>query len=266
MEKADTEEFFAGAIQFDARLSTDYRVGRALSADAADVWCAVLEPILTPLGRPTVLDLGCGTGRFSIVIGRRFRTRVIGVEPSWAMLRTAAADDPPPNVSYAGGRAERLPLGDGSCDVGWLSHVIHHVADPQACARELRRVLRPEGSVLIRGTFGDRTDGFPILFRFFPGAQRVAARFPTLGRVIAAFGDAGFVPETLRRIQQKTCDGLRQLADRTRLRADSTLALLSDAEFRRCQSTLEHAAQREAEPVPVVETLDFLVLRRMRRA
>lgn len=262
MQKADIKEFFAGAVQYDARLSTGYQVGRSLSADTADIWCAVLEPFLAPFGRSTVLDLGCGTGRFSTVIGRRLRTRVIGVEPSWDMLRMAAADNPPPNVSYASGRAECLPLGDGSCDVGWLSHVIHHIADPEACARELWRVLRPQGSVLIRGTFGDRTDGFPTLFRFFPGAQRIAAQFPTLRRVIAAFGDACFVPETLRRIQQKTCDGLRELADRTRLRADSTLALLSDAEFQRCHSVLEDAAEQEAEPTPIIETLDFLVLRR----
>jgi len=77
MQKADVKEFFAGAVQYDAGLSTGYRVGRALSADTADIWCAVLEPLLAPFGRPTVLDLGCGTGRFSTVIGRRFGTRVI---------------------------------------------------------------------------------------------------------------------------------------------------------------------------------------------
>lgn len=178
------------------------------------------------------------------------------------MLRVAAADNPPPNVSYASGRAECLPLQDRSCDVAWLSHVIHHILDLETCAQELRRVLRSQARVLIRGTFGDRTDGFPTLFHFFPGAQKIAAEFPTFGQVTARFDGAGFAVETLRQVQQETCEGLRELARRTRLRADSTLALLPDGEFQRCQRALERAAEQDAEPTPVLETLDFLVLQR----
>jgi ubiquinone/menaquinone biosynthesis C-methylase UbiE len=253
MRRADTQRFFAGAVHYDGCISTGYQAGRALSAETTDIWCAVLEPLLAPFRQLTLLDPGCGTGRSSTVTG---------VEPSRQMLRVAAADSPPPNVSYASGRAECLPLQDCSCDVAWLSHVIHHIPDLETCAQELRRVLPVEGRVLIRGTFGDRTDGFPTLFHFFPGAQGITAEFPTVGQITARFDGAGFAVETLRRIQQKTCEGLRELASRTRLRADSTLALLPDVEFQRCQYAVECAAEQEAEPTPVLETLDFLVLRR----
>src|SRR5713101_7544226 len=144
MRKAEAPRFVAGAVQYDGCMSTGYQAGRALSAATENTWCAVLEPLLAHFPAPTVLDLGCGTGRFATVIGRRFRARVIGVEPSRQMLRIAATALPPPNVSYAGGRAECLPLRDRSCDVAWLSHVIHHISDRDACAKELRRVLRPE--------------------------------------------------------------------------------------------------------------------------
>jgi ubiquinone/menaquinone biosynthesis C-methylase UbiE len=259
-------KFFPGSVHYDGCMSMGYQSGRALSADTADIWCAVLKPLLATPVQPTVLDLGCGAGRFSMVLGGQLHARVVGIEPSWPMLSTAAAQSPPPSISYAAGRAEALPLRDHSCDPAWLSRVIHHIPDRDACACELARVLRAHGRVLIRGTFGDRTDGFPTLFHFFPGAREIAAQFPTLGEVTAAFDRAGFMLESVQRVQQATCVGLQNLADRTRLRADSTLALLPDAEFWHCQSALERAAERETPAAPVIETLDFLVLRQTSRA
>ena len=68
--------------------------------------------------------------------------------------------------SVAAGAAESIPLKDNSCGLAWLSHVWHHVRDRHACARELRRVLGHGSTVLVRGTFGDKLDGFPTLFRY----------------------------------------------------------------------------------------------------
>jgi ubiquinone/menaquinone biosynthesis C-methylase UbiE len=259
MGDAAAKPFFPGAVDYDSRISTNYPASRALSAETATTWCAAVEPFVRASRLLILLDLGCGTGRFSALFAERFPVRVVGLDPSRGMLNAAAGT--PKNLAYAAARGESLPLRDRSCDVVWLSHVIHHVPDPETCARELRRVIKPDGRVLIRGTFGDRTDGFATLFRFFPRAQEVAAQFPTLEQIAGYFARAGFAVESLRRVQQETCRSLREFAGRTRLRADSTLALLSDCEFERCQRALESAAEREAQPTPVVETLDFLVLR-----
>jgi hypothetical protein len=59
---------------------------------------------------------------------------------------------------------------------------------------------------------------------------------PAPGNYVASYGSAGFSVEGLQRVQQKTCDSLQEFAARMRLRADSTLILLSDAEFERRQS------------------------------
>jgi hypothetical protein len=98
------------------------------------------------------------------------------------------------------------------------------------------------------------------LFRFFPGAREVAAEFPSLAVVISDFVAAGFAVEHLQTVQQTVCGSLAELADRTRLRADTTLTLLADSEFARGQSALEDAAAAERQATPVVETLDLLVL------
>lgn len=176
------------------------------------------------------------------------------------MLRAATQGPDRENLFYAAARSEQLPLSDSCCDLAWISQVIHHIPDREACARELRRVLGRGGYVLIRGAFADRLDGFPTLLRFFPGTRTIMTQIPTVEQVLASFRSAGFTVEELRRVPQKTCDNLAEFAERTRLRADSTLSLLSDAEFERCQAALERAA-REEPPAPVIEIIDLLVLR-----
>jgi hypothetical protein len=76
------------------------------------------------------------------------------------------------------------------------------------------------------------------------------------------FSASRFSFETVRPVVQQTCSSLKELAARTRLRADTTLALLTDEEFWRRQAALEDAAGREIAPTPVIDTLDLLVLRK----
>jgi SAM-dependent methyltransferase len=253
--------FEPGAVTYEGDLSANYPPARMLSTETAETWSGVLRPFLATFYRPTVLDLGCGTGRFSTLISDRFGATVVGIDPSIAMLQTAVRNAEAGKVQYAAAQAERLPLAESSCAVAWMSQVMHHIRDRNACAAELHRVLRSNGVALIRGTFGDRLDGFPTLFKFFPGARQLAARFPTVGEISAVFEAEGFSLERTQRIQQKTCHSLREFATRTKLRADSTLVLLPDSEFEACQMALEEAASRERVPSPVIETIELLVLR-----
>jgi hypothetical protein len=143
-----------------------------------------------------------------------------------------------------------------------LSHVFHHVRERAICASELRRVVRCGGRVLVRGTFADQLDGFPTLFRFFPGARRICEDLPTLGETAAVFAAEKFTLEVHRRIQQQTCGSLREFAERMSKRADTSLTLLADNEFEAGVAALRQAADRESEPTPVVETVDLLVFQR----
>jgi SAM-dependent methyltransferase len=179
------------------------------------------------------------------------------------MLAAATKDQSSPPVAYVAAKAENIPLRDKSCDVAWLSQVFHHIRDHRACVRELHRILRANGLVLIRGAFGDRLDGFPTLFRFFPGTRLICEGLPTTSDAAAVFASEGFTFEADRRIQQRTCGSLREFAQRTRLRADTALALIPDQEFEQGLAGLERAAAAEHEPRPVLETLDLLVFRIM---
>jgi ubiquinone/menaquinone biosynthesis C-methylase UbiE len=252
--------FFPGSVDYEGPMSRDFNAGRAVSSHSSAVWRAALEP---HIGRANnVLDLGSGTGRFSVLVAEWFDTTVIGVEPAAGMREVAANSARHPKVFYVAGSAEQLPLREMSLTAALLSNVYHHVADRRSCASELHRVLRPDGRVLIRGVFARRL-GEITMFDYFPEAKAVCEQFPTMEETVRTFTEAGFEFETIDRVVQQICSGLKELAARTRLRADTTLALMSDEQFSARQAALEAAAVREKEPSPVIETLDLLVLRRV---
>lgn len=98
------------------------------------------------------------------------------------------------------------------------------------------------------------------LFRYFPGARRVAETFPTVEATAAAFAEAGFAVETLRSVPQVSAPDLRTFLGHVRMRADSTLRPLPYEEFAAGLRALESAAAGPAGQAPVVDRLDLLVL------
>ena len=97
----------------------------------------------------TVADLGCGTGNASELLAPLVK-HVYAVDQSMPMLKAAkkrlAVHD---NISFVCGAMEQLPLGDASVDAAVSMLVFHHVTDPLAALREVRRVLRPGGVAMI---------------------------------------------------------------------------------------------------------------------
>jgi ubiquinone/menaquinone biosynthesis C-methylase UbiE len=246
-------------VDYD-QMAPSYEHGRALPLDALEDWRAALAAYLPPASGLPVLDLGAGTGLFATALATWFDVRVVGVEPSEGMRRHARPARSHPLGAYVGGQAARLPLRDRCCGGAWLSTVIHHLGDLAHCALELRRVLAPGGPLLIRSAFPGRHERI-TLFWFFPGAQRIAETFPTVEATVAAFATAGFAFQALRPVPQVSAPSLRASVDRVRLRADSTLKLLSDEEFAKGLAALERAAAAETAPTPVIDHLDLLVLR-----
>jgi len=157
-------------VDYDT-MAGDYVEGRALPPAGLEPWREAIQPWLPgDAGGSPVLDLGAGTGQFAAAIAGWLGVRVVAVEPSAGMRAQAASAHPHPAVALLGGRAERLPLRDACCAWAWVSTVVHHLDDLPAAARELRRVLRPDGPVLLRQAFPDRLDGVTLYRRFFPGA------------------------------------------------------------------------------------------------
>lgn len=236
-----------------------YDRGRTLSLDQIDELRVVLARYLGGAHK-RVLDLGSGTGIFAEAFASWFDVSVVGVEPSRAMRQQALAKVAG-RVSYVGGEAEHIPLAEHTCDCAWLSTVLHHVRDRAQCARELRRVLRGDGRVLIRSGFGDRLDGVRWL-RYFPSARTIAAeRWPTIEATTEIFATAGFAVEALRAIPEIVAPNLGAYYRRIAVRANSTLTLIDDDEFEQGIERLRQEAAAASGTEPVVDRRDLLVLR-----
>jgi ubiquinone/menaquinone biosynthesis C-methylase UbiE len=105
-----------------------------------------------------VLDVGCGTG-FATEALLRETEEVYGLDQSAHQLQRAYAKFGKRGpVRFHRGDAERLPFADDSFDVVWSSGSIEYWPNPVAALRELRRVARPGGRVLVVGPdYPDRT-------------------------------------------------------------------------------------------------------------
>lgn len=111
---------------------------------------AVVEAIAPKAGE-RVLDLGAGMGAATVEAARTGAT-VLAVDPTPFMRAILGARCRWPgrgSVQVLDGAAESLSIEDGSIDALWTVNTIHHWTDrPRAC-RELARVVRPGGRILL---------------------------------------------------------------------------------------------------------------------
>ena len=245
-------------------LPAAYARSRRLSPETAGLWMDVVAEFLAPSREPgqaslRILDLGCGTGRFAPLLAERFGARVVGVEPSEKMRTQAVENASHPQVTYLAGSAEATRCEDASFDAVFLSMVLHHFRSiPDACP-ELRRVLQPDGRVLLRSAFRGRLSAVGF-YEFFPSALAAdEARMPDLDATIATFRDAGLALVTHRVVAQTFSKSMREQYERLKLRSISTFELISDEEFHEGIEAMRGAAEAETQPKQVTERIDFLV-------
>ena len=128
----------------------------------------------------TVLDLGCGTGRFSRGLAETFKATVIALDPSIKMLNQAPPAKDGIRLLYASACAEALPLPAKSVDLIFISMVFHHFTDPHHAARECRRVLGDHGRVCLRTASIEMIPEYPYV-PFFPASlPLLQKRLPSL--------------------------------------------------------------------------------------
>jgi ubiquinone/menaquinone biosynthesis C-methylase UbiE len=104
---------------------------------------------LTPADR--IIDIGCGPGAAVRLAGRR-ADAAIGIDPSPVMLRLARQISRfrrARHVSWAEGKAEKLPVPDGQATVAWAISSVHHWDDMSAGLSEAMRALAPGGRLVL---------------------------------------------------------------------------------------------------------------------
>jgi ubiquinone/menaquinone biosynthesis C-methylase UbiE len=133
----------------DARLVDAYDRGNEMPEESLRAW---VELIATYVQRPSpcIIEVGAGTGIFSAAMARWLEgSSVLAVDASEAMLADAQRHHAHPCVRFVSGAAEAVPASADTFDLAFLSRVIHHLHDRAEAARELARVLRVGGKVIV---------------------------------------------------------------------------------------------------------------------
>ena len=140
-----------------SRAAQDYDASAFLQKEVSERLLERLE--LTTLAPVRVLDVGCGTGRPTRQLLKRYpKAEVIGVDLAPGMLAVAESHHPwfGKRARYIQAEASDVPLPDGSCDLVYASLLLQWCQDLDKTLLEWRRLLKPHG-LLLFSTLGPDT-------------------------------------------------------------------------------------------------------------
>ncbi len=187
-----------------------------------------------------MLDVGCGTGRWSQALSER-GSRVWGVDESAEMVELARRR----GVNAKQASAEALPFKEGWFERALLVLVIHVFDRPRAFG-ELGRVLAADGRIAI-ATFAAAQFEHHYLNPYFPSMPEIdRARFPTVEALREELAAAGFSSRTVPVHQQRSMSR-DWVLERIRGRFISTLLLLDEDEYAEGLAKAERELPEEVE-------------------
>lgn len=110
---------------------------------------AVEKQVMQQPGSQRILDLGCAAG-WNMSRFRQYGRAPFGIDVVPERVALAAFHGP---VALASGLA--LPFADAAFDVIYIQHVLHHIGDVTQALREVRRCLKPGGTLFLVETVED---------------------------------------------------------------------------------------------------------------
>jgi len=238
-----------------------YHSSRALTSADVDRWVSLIQEVLPRAASTLLIDLGCGTGRFTIPLAEQLGVSVISVDPSQKMLREAARNTSSPHIAYQEGRAESIPLGASVAALIFMSNAIHHVRSLDKALREMWRVLQPHGIVFIRNYSLENLASLHYL-QFFPEAIQISRKmiWPR-STLVEQFTARGFTKLSQDTVHQEASPDLESYLRKIESRVYSDLALISDETFDRGIARMKEACTSLGGG-PVLEEVDYFVFQR----
>jgi SAM-dependent methyltransferase len=151
----------------------------------------VVREVLDRSAPGRALDAACGTGRWAMELVARGHS-VIGVDETPEMLEIARRKVP--GAEFRVGRLESLPLDTGSVDFAICALALAHCPDLHAPLRELARVLRPGGWLVVSDLhpFNVILGGGALFQKGDGGYGLVRGHAHGHGDYVGAFVTAGF--------------------------------------------------------------------------
>lgn len=238
-----------------------YGKSRRLPEETMALWLETISRYVPRDSTKTIIDLGCGTGRFTKGLSDHFSAKVYGIDLSQKMLTVARQTLISPLIGFVQGTAESIPLADGVADLVFLSMVYHHIQHKSKAVCEIRRVLKGSGFLCIRTSTQDSVDSY-LWLRFFPGARQIElTRAPSRRGITDFLQGNGFEVMEHTIVRQLFTVNLRDYFEKISLRGLSSLQAITDFEFHEGLIRLKKHCYEEETGEPVFEPIDLFLFR-----
>ena len=129
------------------------------------------------------LDIGCGTGNYTIALAE-YGINIFGVDPSDQMLNEARSRNR--DIKWLKGTAEELPVVNEVLDGAIATLTIHHWTNLQASFSEINRVLSGNGRLVLFTSTPEQMKGY-WLNHYFPEMLKASIiQMPSLSAIQTA--------------------------------------------------------------------------------
>ncbi len=170
------------------KIANEYDKGR--KGENIQLWGRETKRLAGLNENSLVLDLGCGTGLYTVGVGAEADCMMLGMDPVPGML--GQAREKSRDVHWFNGIGEWLPLRPDILDCVFSSQVWHHIVDKQGTADECGRTLKQGKAVVIR-TIGHSQLHKKVVFHYFPEIkQNQLDVYPSDDDFKRYFTNAGF--------------------------------------------------------------------------
>jgi len=145
----------------------------------------------------TLLDIGCGTGTFATMLGQiHLPIRPVGLDMAERMCQIATEKTMQlglnGKVTFVVADSEHIPMPDGAFDIVTCSNSFHHYPHQLTVLKEMRRVLKPGGRLIVLDGFRDNVIGW-FVFDVCVTRAEGAVHHCSAAEMRTLYAEAGFV-------------------------------------------------------------------------
>ena len=116
----------------------------------------MLRNMITVNGIDMALEIGCGNGHGTKLIKKYFAPRnIVGIDLDERMIRLAKKRNNDRSISFLVMDASKLNFPDKYFDAIFDFGMMHHIQDWKDCLKELRRVLKDDGKIILEDLSSD---------------------------------------------------------------------------------------------------------------